>query len=141
MIDTWTRSIFPDIESFQRNSSLQRGSIGKVQHRVLVQENANHSHILGIGHTIHLEKVLAFGANLNIIFYLVNPLPSVLDFLQSDITSLGTRNGHFNKYSTGEDGCRAMKYLSAYRFYTISFNKPLGSFDSGLELPLVPIEK
>ena len=54
MIDTRTRSIFPDIESFQCGSSLQGRSIGEVQNSVLVQENVDHLHILGISHTIHL---------------------------------------------------------------------------------------
>ena len=56
MIDTRTRSIFPDIETFQCGSSLKGRSIGEVQNSVLVQENVDHLHILGISHTIHLVE-------------------------------------------------------------------------------------
>lgn len=56
MIDTRTRSIFPDIETFQCGSSLQGRSIGEVQNSVLIQESVDHLHILGISHTIHLLK-------------------------------------------------------------------------------------
>lgn len=56
MIDAWTRCVLPDIQSFQRISSFQGRSIGDVQNSVLVQENTDHPHIFGIGHTIHLEE-------------------------------------------------------------------------------------
>jgi hypothetical protein len=103
MIDTRTRSIFPDIETFQCGSSLQGRSIGEVQNSVLVQESIDHLHILGISHTIHLVGkkegfVLAACHHLlKRLFFanLMNPLLSILDFLQSDIALLGT---HFKEY-------------------------------------------
>jgi hypothetical protein len=109
MIDTRTRSIFPDIESFQRSSSLQGRGIGEVQNSVLVQENVDHLHILGISHTIHLGEKKEWihvsyvqpSAYAIIFANLMNPLLSILDFLRSDIASLGT---HFNEYLTREVG-------------------------------------
>ena len=106
MIDTRTRSIFPDIESFQRGSSLQGRSIGEVQNCVLVQENVDHLHILGISHTIHLGwgkwvyvSYVQLSAYAIIFADLMNPLLSILDFLRSNTASLRT---HFNAYLTRE---------------------------------------
>jgi len=143
VIDTWTRSIFPDIESFQRGSSLQRRGIGEIQNSVLVQENSDHPHVLGIGHSIHLENIftcavkvfaLAYVATFclrNQFFFL---LTSWIHCFPSSISSIVTlRRSELEmaismsiEYpSVGGSRRGVINTLSAQRFYTISSSKPL----------------